>query len=277
MLRLLTTLCLLVSTVSYGADGDTIKVYFDLAIDKLNSNARHQLDSLAYNDMLLPHNKYGIIGYADYLGSEASNEELSQRRANNVKAYLSGLGISSENIITVTAMGEVDRDQEQENGYPEDRRVDIIIGGFKEPVIENKLTPKPEPKINIEKVKKNETITLDRIFFKPGSHMIREDSREQLVQLYVIMKNTPTLKIRIEGHICCHTNNTPDAYDYDAQEFKLSTNRAKYVYDYLIGRGINKNRLSYIGFSNTKPLRSPERTPMDEDMNRRVEIRIIDK
>lgn len=261
---------------SYASGTDTIKVYFDLDVPEMNTTARHHLDSLAYNDILLPDSKYGIIGYADYLGDEEYNIELSEKRAYSVQEYLQGLGVKKDKIETVIGKGEVSREQEQVNGYPQDRRVDIIIGGFKvPPPVVTKVAS--SPKIDIERAKKNETIRLDRIYFLPGSHFIREESREELVQLYLIMKNTPSLKIRIEGHICCNSQKTPDGYDYDSQEYKLSENRAKFVYDYLIERGIDKNRLSYIGFSIKKPLIWPERTPQDENLNRRVEIRIIDK
>ncbi|MCB0699540.1 MAG: OmpA family protein [Chitinophagales bacterium] len=272
-------IALISMSIKAGAkESDTIKVYFDIAVYNLNSNAKQQLDSLAYNDVLIPKKKYGIIGYADYLGTESSNVTLSENRANAVKDYLLGLGIQEEYIETVTGVGEVSREQEQANGYPEDRRVDIVIGGFKPKKNKPDVKPGPPKKgIDIAKVKKNETIRLDKIFFVPGSHFVRDESLEQLVQLYLILKDNPTVKISIEGHICCHIANTYDGYDFDSKDFRLSENRAKQVYNFLIEKGIDRDRLSYKGLSNKQPLISPERTPMDENMNRRVEIRIIDK
>lgn len=375
---------------------DTIHVYFDLAVSSLNSQTRSQLDSLAYYDILPTNKKYGIIGYADYLGTEESNITLSQKRADAVEKYLQGLGVRPELIETVTGKGEISREMTGAEGYPTDRRVDIVIGGFKEKpstprTISNdgnlwkvyfeeqttkensgiKLKPgqdaiiahlcdylkkngkvnimiaghaigknetvlvsdsrakyvafrlnqcgihqsrirtvafgltqnipngskeddfrraiitidsgikKPEPaaqpKIDISKVAKNETIRLDNIFFLPGSHMIREESAETLFNLYTTMKFNPTLKINIEGHICCLTNTTEDGYDYDEKEYGLSKNRARAVYEYLTDKGIEPDRMTYEGFGIQQPLKWPERSLADENMNRRVEIRIIDK
>jgi len=273
---------------------DTVKVYFDLAVPKLNSKAMAYLDSLAYYDQLPVNKKYGIVGYADYLGSEESNIVLSEKRAASVQEYLQGLGIKQELIETVIGKGEVSRDMAGNEGYPTDRRVDIIIGGFKEkpkPQPKPVVPPKPQPapkvvvktppptaqKIDISKVAKNETIRLDKIFFLPGSHKIREESEEPLFNLYTTMKFNPTLKIKIEGHICCLTNTNTDGYDYDEREYGLSNNRAKAVYEYLVGKGIDSSRMSYEGFGIKNPLKWPERSLADENMNRRVEIRIIDK
>lgn len=260
---------------------DTISVYFDLASSSLNNTAMQYLDSLAYYEQLPVYEKYGIIGYADYLGSKESNINLSENRANSIKLYLIGLGITTDKITTVMGKGEVPRDIETNNGYPADRRVDIIVGGFSN--LENlkvvKIIPKKinSTKIDITKVKKNETITLKNIFFLPGSHRTRESSTESLFELYITMKDNPSLKINIEGHICCLTNTTHDGYDYDVKEYGLSRNRARAVYDYLISKGIDKNRMNYEGFGISKPLKWPERSLADENKNRRVEIRIIEK
>lgn len=261
------------------AQTDTVKVYFNLASHQLTAQERHKLDSMAYYDLLPTNIKYGIIGYADYLGTEESNVTLSQNRANAVQAYLEGLGVKQEQIQTVTGKGEVNRESKNVDGYPDDRRVDIIIGGFKappEPVKKIQIVRKDKPKLDISTVKKDETIRLDNIFFLPGRHFVRESSYDELVKLYYVMADNPSLKIQIEGHICCMRQGS-DGYDYDTQDFHLSTNRAKHIYDYLVEKGISKDRMTYKGFGNSRPLASPERTPADENMNRRVEIRITDK
>jgi flagellar motor protein MotB len=54
-------------------------------------------------------------------------------------------------------------------------------------------------------------------------------------------------------------------------------NRAKFVYDYLIENGIEKERLSYKGYAHTRPKILVENTPEEEQINRRVEIKITEK
>lgn len=273
---LLLLLCLY-HTTGAATKGDTVKVYFDLNIPSLNITARQHLDSLAYHNIIPPNKRYGIIGYADYLGSDSANITLSQNRANAVQEYLLGLGVRKDSIAIVMGKGKVNRNMTDNTGYPEDRRVDIIIGGFKPAPPVKKQVTETKKTIDITKLQKNQTIALDNIFFQPGSHKILDQSTTVLVNLYLTMKDNPTLKINIEGHICCLQNTTHDGYDYDAQEWRLSENRAKAIYDYLVTKGINKDRMRYEGFGLHKPLKWPERSVADENMNRRVEIRILEK
>ncbi len=270
--RLLTAILLLYAGTLRAAT-DTLKIYFDIGVPSLSTAARHEIDSLLYYDILLSGKKVGIIGYADYLGSEQSNLTLSENRARNVQAYLIASGIRQEDIQVVMGKGEIDREElNGKAGYATDRRVDIIPGGIPEPP-----ASKEKPLIDLSKVKKNEAIRMDNLYFKPGSHIPVDASYPQLKQLYAVLKENPSLKISIEGHICCNTHGATDGYDYDAGDFNLSVNRAKYVYDYMVKKGIDASRLSYKGFGKQRPLVMPEKTPEDENKNRRVEIRIVDK
>ena len=151
----------------------------------------------------------------------------------------------------------------------------LIPGGIPEPV---KAADKPKrPVIDISNVKKNEAIRLDNIFFLPGSHRWTEASKPALQKLLATLKEYPNVKIRIEGHICCVLEGTTDGYDFDADDFRLSHNRARAVYDYLVKNGIAAERLSSEGFGKSRPLVRVERSPEDENRNRRVEIRILEK
>lgn len=273
---------------------DTIHVYFDIAVPTIGDQEMSKLDVYAYHGNLPVNKQYGIIGYADYLGNDISNQTLSEKRANNVSNYLQGLGVNPDSIQIVIGKGSIKRDVLNGNeGYKEDRRVDIIIGGIpqqKKPVppkaikiVDNTkkapLPPAAQPpakKIDITNVAQNSTLILENLYFVPGSHIIRTESIPQLMELVRTMDDNPNLKIQIEGHICCSMNVT-DGYDYDAKDNNLSLNRAKYIYDYLVEYGINKNRLSYKGFGFSQPLVYPEKTSDDENKNRRVEIRIIKK
>lgn len=258
---------------------DTIRLYFDLDVPALNSAAQKKIDSLVYNDVLLSGKKVGIIGYADYLGSEGYNVKLSENRAKNVADYLLQMGFRSSDIEVITGKGEISRPGlNNKEGYPTDRRVDIIPGGFvkRDTAIPAKSKTSISS-IDITKLKLNETIRLDRLYFEPGSHKIRDVSIGELYKLLKIMQDNPTLKIQIEGHICCFGNSVFDGYDYDSEDFHLSENRAKAVYEFLVYKGIAKDRLSYKGFGKTHPLVDPEKTPEDEDKNRRVEIRVLSR
>lgn len=82
------------------------------------------------------------------------------------------------------------------------------------------------------------------------------------------LKNQPDLKVRIEGHC--------DIRGSDEYNQKLSERRAKTVYNYFASKGIDKSRMSTIGYGRSKPL-VPNTTEENMYKNRRVEIKIVEK
>src|SRR5690606_21554845 len=129
--HLITAAIFVAPCLCHAGTGDTIKIYFNLAVPALNAAALHTIDSVIYYDILQPGKKIGIIGYADYVGSEQTNAGLSAARAENVKNYLVSMGIASGDIQTVVGKGEIDRPgMTSPDGYAADRRVDIIQGGI---------------------------------------------------------------------------------------------------------------------------------------------------
>jgi outer membrane protein OmpA-like peptidoglycan-associated protein len=75
-------------------------------------------------------------------------------------------------------------------------------------------------------------------------------------------------EVVIEGH----------ADDRGTHEWnlRLSKHRAKSVVDYLVGKGVKRGRLDYVGFGDTRPLNT-ERTDEARAQNRRVEVRFPEK
>jgi outer membrane protein OmpA-like peptidoglycan-associated protein len=281
MQRLLKTLLLLLCFHNAYAQKDTLKLYYNIGVAQLSAASMQTIDSAVYFERLQQGKKLAIVGYADYLGSEQSNIHLSENRAKTVQQYLEKMGIDAKDIQIVIGKGEVVRKVLNGTaGYVTDRRVDIIPGGIPEP-LKKPVPPaviKPAvPQIDISKATKNTTITLENLYFEPGSHKVREVSFSELFRLYNTMKENPQLKIGIEGHICCLPPGNSDGYDYDSEDFNLSRNRAIAIYEYLIQKGISADRMTYKGFGISKPLFMPEENEEQENKNRRVEIRILAK
>lgn len=267
-------LVILFSLKSYG-NIDTVRVYFAINVAQLDKEATKVIDSLAYYDILSPGKKIGIIGYADYLGTEDANVILSEARAQNVRSYCEMMGVKPDDIEIVLGKGEIKRTTENgSEGYREDRRVDIIPGGFSAKK-ENSVTTGRGQLIDVSQLKENQTIRMDNLFFLPGRHFLREESMIELLKLHKVMADNPRLRISIEGHVCCLSNNMIDGHDIDTEEWSLSVNRAKYIYEYLLNKGIAKERMEYKGFGRSRPLVEKEITEEDGNKNRRVEIRIL--
>src|SRR6185437_7999995 len=166
--------------------------------------------------------------------------------------------------------------QKGQIGYRGDRKVQIVIDRS---VAINKSSPTMVKKTtDITQLDTGEAMALDNIYFLPGRHTVKEESYSALDALYNVLNRNKKIKIQIEGHICCdYGSNMPDGYDFDTNDTKLSLNRAKDVYYYLMRKGIDSTRMKYIGLGITQPLPHIDGQPYDEDKNRRVEIRVLAK
>lgn len=81
------------------------------------------------------------------------------------------------------------------------------------------------------------------------------------------LKNDAKLNVVIEGHC--------DIRGSDEYNQKLSERRAKTVFGYFASKGIDKKRMSTIGYGRSKPL-VPNTTEENMYKNRRVEIKIVE-
>jgi len=80
-------------------------VLFDSDKSALRPAGRDTLDEFVVRIHGLDSQSIAAIGYADRMGSQDSNQALSEQRVDAVKAYLVGKGIKAERVQT-SAMGE---------------------------------------------------------------------------------------------------------------------------------------------------------------------------
>ena len=93
-------------------------------------------------------------------------------------------------------------------------------------------------------------------------------SADALCQL--MLKNKK-LVIQIEGHVNKGGVKTEKEEVFNQQ---LSEQRAITIYDYLIKKGISKDRLSTVGLSATQMIYANPKTDSEQEANRRVEVKI---
>ena len=90
-----------------------------------------------------------------------------------------------------------------------------------------------------------------------------------LLALFVeFLKENPTVKVEIQGHT--------DNIGRDEDNLRLSENRAKSVYEYVIAQGISANRLRYKGYGESNPIAS-NNTEEGRAKNRRTVFLIYEK
>ena len=114
--------------------------------------------------------------------------------------------------------------------------------------------------------KKPAVITLENVLFESNTAVLLKESDAALAKLVTQMNATKTMKIEIRGH----TDNTGS----EAENQKLSEERAKTVADYIASKNIDKNRLSFKGFGSKQPVTAND-TDDGRKKNRRVEFVVV--
>ncbi len=117
-----------------------------------------------------------------------------------------------------------------------------------------------------------ESADIENLFFVGNQATLLEKSRPELPKLLRFMQLSPKMKIEIAGHVN-FPNRPPVARE--SFEYKLSVERAKIVYDYLLNNGIQADRISYQGYGNFEMRYPYAVSESQQQQNRRVEIRIL--
>lgn len=107
---------------------------------------------------------------------------------------------------------------------------------------------------------------LEDVRFQSAKYSITSNSYTYLNKLVKILKENKTIKIHLKGHT--------DSDGRDDANFILSQKRAKSVAHYFIKQGIKKDRISYEGYGESRPIRFGNASK-DKQKNRRVELLII--
>lgn len=123
-----------------------------------------------------------------------------------------------------------------------------------------------ERSIRLQPVKQGGAIVLNNIFYKADSYELSPESKAELQQLVTVMQENPSMAVEISGH----TDNTGTRIRNES----LSHQRAKSVVDYLAEAGVNRQRLRYQGYADTRPVAS-NKTEEGRQRNRRTELKVV--
>ena len=104
------------------------------------------------------------------------------------------------------------------------------------------------------------------INFEFDSAILKETSFNEIDSLTVFMTENPGISIEISGY----TDDSGDA----AHNYTLSLDRANSVKEAIVERGIADDRMSVIGYGESRPL-VPNDSEKNKALNRRVEVRVI--
>jgi OmpA-OmpF porin, OOP family len=114
-------------------------------------------------------------------------------------------------------------------------------------------------------IKVGDKIQLKNIFFENGKSYLLPESYTELNKLVQYLLRNNQMEVRINGH--------SDNEGSKSKNQKLSEQRAREVFEYLIKKGV-QNKLYFKGFGSTIPVASND-NEADRAKNRRVEFEII--
>jgi len=130
------------------------------------------------------------------------------------------------------------------------------------PEVPGTVANKGCPEVTVEIIKQLNDYS-KTILFDTGKSSIRQESYAVLQSIHDIMREYPNANFIVEGHT--------DSDGSNALNQKLSESRAASVVTYLTTIGMDANRMSSIGYGESRPIAS-NATRAGKQQNRRVEI-----
>lgn len=172
---------------------------------------------------------------------------------------------------TTDANGHYEFPLEAEKDY----RVEVARDGFFKQSA--KITTRGQTSANIRTdfklfpLEVDQVVRLDNIYYDLAKWNIRPDAAFELDKLVLTLQDNPTVKIELSSHTDCRGK--------DAYNLTLSQKRAKSAVDYLISKGIGKDRVTSKGYGETKPVATcvcEQCTEDEHQQNRRTEFKVLE-
>jgi outer membrane protein OmpA-like peptidoglycan-associated protein len=225
-----------------------------------------------------------IIGYTDTVGTVEYNKKLSSMRA--VASY-NWLIKELANIarhpprsdipgISITAGGKAHTLLYSDSA---NRRAEIVIYYHLEttsaiappsPV----TLPATPPADSLAVIQQTDTpravIKLQKINFVVDTPIPTAATRTVLPGIVRLLQQYKDRRMEIDGYV----NSFTPLHGKNDPLFILSVDRAKFIYDYLIGAGFDPTKLSYKGMGNASPVNPNPTSKAEMNANMRVEIKV---
>ena len=230
-----------------------------------------------------------VGGYTDNSGNTASNIAISQKRAAFVYNHLIQSGYD---VNRISYKGYGPKNPIYSNRYKStregNRRIEIKILAKTQhsssklvdetPIVEV-ITETPEtaflsyflsqqklPKADQKPMQSN--FIIDSLQFESGSAALPDSGAaiQFIDDLILVLRKNPYLKIQINGYT--------DASGIAEKNILLSEERAKAVYDYMVSKGLNPNRVFHSGHGSASPI-APNAYKWGRDLNRRIELELV--
>jgi len=120
--------------------------------------------------------------------------------------------------------------------------------------------------VHLKRIELDESVILKNVFFNTNEWELKPISQVELNKLFTLLQQNPKMRIEISGHT--------DNVGSEEHNRVLSEKRAKAVFDYLVSKGIQEDRMRFAGYGYAKPITTND-TEEGRAANRRTEFTII--
>jgi outer membrane protein OmpA-like peptidoglycan-associated protein len=212
-----------------------------------------------------------VIGFTDPVGGSNYNQRLSERRAKSVMMWVM-YWLPQERPRAGRIEGRGKTEPLPGDDSLSRRAVVIVYYHDKpEPPVARIDSPPPPP---LHAPGEPDTvISLNNINFIANTPVLTDAAREAMPRTIDNLRSFSDRYLEIDGF--CNAPGPP-LPPHDPL-FKLSVQRAKYIYDMLVNSGFDSTRLRYKGLGNTRPVNAHPTTAAEMDQNMRVEIKVFSK
>ncbi len=136
---------------------------------------------------------------------------------------------------------------------------------------ENEIEALENYQVSLKKIVVGESIRLDNIYYDVNSANLRTESEMELEKVVEFMTDNPGIKIELSSHT--------DSRGSALYNQSLSQRRAESAANYLVGRGIDEQRIIPRGYGESQLLNrcsdGVKCSGKEHQMNRRTEIKIL--
>jgi outer membrane protein OmpA-like peptidoglycan-associated protein len=232
--------------------GKKDNVGFTLNFEEKDDQGSYIEDSLSLNLV----SRYDQPIYALHLVDQVTNQPIVARIYLSSSGNLDGAYRASDLRINNTKSLKASMRIDAQGYFSKDLTNHKIIG-----------TQSSHDTIRLLPIRSGSIAKLEDINFIGGLAVIAEESLSKLKRLKDFLLLNPSISIEIQGHV-----NEEGSNSINSQ--RLSKKRAQKIMKYLIQNGINSNRLSAVGFGNSRPLFESPIDDNQREANRRVEIKV---